>query len=361
MLAPCTKAGVAVPVPPRATGKVPVVPASIGKPVALVKVPDCGVPSIGVTSVGDVANTAAPEPVPSVNAPAKLAEVNEPSEVALPVEVIAPVRLALVVTLPAVRPAAVPVMFVPTSADGVPRAGVTKVGEVANTRAPEPVSLVTAAARFALDGVPRNVATPAPRDVIPVPPLATGRVPVTPVVRGRPVVLVNTPEAGVPSAGVTSVGDVANTNAPLPVSFVTAAARLADDGVAKNVATPVPRPLTPVDIGSPVALVKTPLEGVPRAGVTSVGLVANTRAPEPVSFVTAAAKFALDGVPRNVATPAPREVIPVPPLATGSVPVTPEARFTVGVASVTAAPAPAPSVTIITFWPVGTVTVAPEP
>jgi hypothetical protein len=40
----------------------------------------------------------------------------------------------------------------------------------------------------------------------PVPPLATGSVPVTPVVRGRPVALVKTPEAGVPKAGVTSVG-----------------------------------------------------------------------------------------------------------------------------------------------------------
>ena len=53
-----------------------------------------------------------------------------------------------------------------------------------------------------------------------------------------------------------------------------------------------------------------------------VGLVANTNDPDPVSSVTAAAKFALEGVPKNVATPVPRLVIPVPPLATGSVPVT---------------------------------------
>jgi hypothetical protein len=49
--------------------------------------------------------------------------------VALPVEVIGPVRLALVVTVPAVKPAAVPVTLVITPADGVPRFGVTKVGE----------------------------------------------------------------------------------------------------------------------------------------------------------------------------------------------------------------------------------------
>lgn len=50
-----------------------------------------------------------------------------------------PVRLAFVVTLPAVRPDAVPVIFVPTNAVGVPSAGVTRVGDVANTTTPEPV------------------------------------------------------------------------------------------------------------------------------------------------------------------------------------------------------------------------------
>ena len=57
------------------------------------------------------------------------------------------------------------------------------MGDVANTRAPEPVSSLTAVARFALEGVPNQSATPAPKEVIPVPPLATGRVPVTFVVR----------------------------------------------------------------------------------------------------------------------------------------------------------------------------------
>lgn len=40
---------------------------------------------------------------------------------------------------PMESPAAVPVMLVPTRAVGVPRAGVTSVGEVASTTAPEPV------------------------------------------------------------------------------------------------------------------------------------------------------------------------------------------------------------------------------
>jgi hypothetical protein len=54
---------------------------------------------------------------------------------------------------------------------------------------------------------------------------------------------------------------------------------------ARAVATPVPRPDTPVEIGRPVAFVKVALVGVPRIGVTRVGEVASTLLPVPV-FVT---------------------------------------------------------------------------
>ena len=54
-------------------------------------------------------------------------------------------------------------------------------------------------------------------------------------------------------------------------------------------------PVTPVVNGKPVPFVKVTLVGVPRTGVTNVGLVDNTLLPEPVEVVT-----------------------PVPPLATGS-------------------------------------------
>ena len=114
-------------------------------------------------------------------------------------------------------------------------------------------------------------------DVRFVPPLAVGKVPVTPVVRGNPVRFVATPDVGVPKIGVTNVGEVAKTNEPVPVSSVTAASKLALDGVPKNVATPVPKPLTPVLIGKPVALVNVALVGVPRIGVTKVGDVLNTK------------------------------------------------------------------------------------
>jgi hypothetical protein len=180
-------------------------PVETGRPVAFVRVPEAGVPNAGVTSVGLVANTSAPEPVSSETAAAKVADVNVPKDVVLPTLVTTPVKLALVVTLPAVKPAAVPVILVPTNALGVPNAGVTSVGLVANTSAPEPVSSETAEAKLADEGVAKNVATPVPR-------------PDMPVETGKPVQLVRVPEAGVPNAGVTSVGLVANTTEPVPVT-----------------------------------------------------------------------------------------------------------------------------------------------
>ena len=86
-----------------------------------------------------------------------------------------------------------------------------------------------------------------------------------------------------PMFGVTKVGVLAKTNAPVPVSSVIAESKLAEDGVARSVAMPVPSPDTPVEMGSPVALVKVTDVGVPKIGVTKVGEVANTRAPVPVS------------------------------------------------------------------------------
>ena len=56
-------------------------------------------PKTGVTKVGDVANTATPVPVSFDKAVAKSADVNEPKDVAFPVDVTAPVKLALVTTV----------------------------------------------------------------------------------------------------------------------------------------------------------------------------------------------------------------------------------------------------------------------
>jgi hypothetical protein len=98
---------------------------------------------------------------------------------------------------------------------------------------------------------------------------------------GNPVQFVSTPLVGVPNRGVTKVGDVAKTAAPVPVSSVKVAAKLALDGVAKKVAMPDAKPAMPVLTGSPVQLVNTPLVGVPKSGVTSVGDVVNTMSPVP--------------------------------------------------------------------------------
>lgn len=76
-------------------------------------------PTLGVTNAGDVAKTATPVPVSSVKAVARAEEEKEPREAALPLEVIAPVRLAFVVTFPAVRLEAVPVRPVPAPVNEV--------------------------------------------------------------------------------------------------------------------------------------------------------------------------------------------------------------------------------------------------
>ena len=76
-----------------------------------------------------------------------------------------------------------PVAFDRVTEEGVPNAGVTNVGLLDKTLLPEPVEEVT-----------------------PVPPLTTGNVPVTPVVKGNPVTFVITPDAGVPNTGAVKVG-----------------------------------------------------------------------------------------------------------------------------------------------------------
>ncbi len=117
--------------------------------------------------------------------PMLLDVMNEPPEAG---------ALAVAALPPMLKPEAVPVLFVPTKVEGVPKLGVTNVGLLANTFAPEPVSSVKAAAKFALEGVAKNVATLAAK-------------PETPVEIGSPVQLVSVPEAGVPSAGVVNEGE----------------------------------------------------------------------------------------------------------------------------------------------------------
>ena len=94
-----------------------------------------------------------------------------------------------------------------------PKVGVTKVGEVENTRLVEVVPV-------APDAVYPVMLLKAviPADEALVPPLATGSTPVTPLVRGNPVALVRTKVDGVPRLGVVKTGEVAKTANPVPVS-----------------------------------------------------------------------------------------------------------------------------------------------
>lgn len=62
-------------------------------------------------------------------------------------------------------------------------------------------------------------------------------------------------------------GFVAKVNAPVPVSSVHAVRIFVLENVLSIVATPDPSPLTPVEIGKPVQLVRVPLAGVPSIGV----------------------------------------------------------------------------------------------
>ena len=233
-------------------------------------------PKTGVTRVGDVANTLTPVPVLSVRADAKLADDGVIKNAVTPTPV------------PVTLPTGI-VQFVRVPEEGVPKTGVTRVGDVANTKDPVPVSSVTAVIKLAEDGVAKNAVIPTPVPVT----LPTGILQ-----------LVRVPEDGVPKAGVTRTGEVANTKDPVPVSSVTAVIKLAEDGVAKNAVIPTPVPVTlPTGI---VQFVRVPEEGVPKTGVTRVGVLANTKDPVPVSSVTAVIKLAEDGVVKNVATPIPK-------------------------------------------------------
>jgi hypothetical protein len=272
----------------------PETPDEIGRPVQLVRVPEVGVPSNGVVRVGDVANTKSPLPVSSVTAVAKLAEDGVAKNVATlaanpetPDEIGSPVQL---VRVPEV---------------GVPSNGVVRVGEVANTKRPVPVSSdITPAnsedevAANTLSLLPAVVKVPAVGNVTLVAAVVVSVKLLAPeVAKVDPSTKVNVDAVAgavkttlfilvadaTPKTGVVRVGEVANTKSPLPVSSVTAVAKLAEDGVAKNVATLAAKPDTPDEIGRPVQLVRVPEVGVPNNGVVRVGEVANTKSPDPVS------------------------------------------------------------------------------
>jgi hypothetical protein len=88
-------------------------------------------PSVGVTRVGEVANTFAPLPVSSDSAVANCADVKEPNDVVVLLDVIAPVRFGTLVVDVAVPVSAptkvVAVMIPPLIITAVPTLSVEKV------------------------------------------------------------------------------------------------------------------------------------------------------------------------------------------------------------------------------------------
>ena len=136
-----------------------------------------------------------------------------------------------------------PVQLVKVPDEGVPKTGVVSVGDVRVLLVSVSVVVLPTKVSVATGSVNTEVPATAPDNTVVVPDV-------------EPLNL--TPVAP-------NVGNVANTKEPEPVSSVIADAKLALVGVAKNVATPVPKPLTPVDIGSPVPFVSVTDAGVPKA------------------------------------------------------------------------------------------------
>lgn len=109
--------------------------------------------------------------------------------------------------------------------------------------------------------------------------LPSVRVSVDPVAGAVSVTLLTVVAVATPNVGVVKVGEVVPAGPPVPL-----------EAPPSSVATPVPRPLTPVLIGKPVALVSVPLAGVPSAML--FGIVVDIDGAPP-ALVTRMALFAV--------------------------------------------------------------------
>jgi hypothetical protein len=155
-------------------------------------------PIVGVVSVGEVASTKFPVPVTVQFAVVGTADPPELLHSAALFAIATRPMVPLVVMVPPVSPLLVATLVtVPEPDDGV-------------AQVPSPRQNVV-------------------EDAL-VPPfrLLTDKLPVTPVDSGSPVALVRTNAVGVPSAGVTNVGEVAITALPVPVTVQFAVVGTAD-------------------------------------------------------------------------------------------------------------------------------------
>ena len=217
-------------------------------------------PSVGVTNTGDVARASAPVPVLAVAASPLIS-----NELPAPA-----VSKALFVSVSVV---ALPIsVSVAAGSVSVPDAAADALRMDDPDVAPLRISLASANdfAPVTVSALPSVIAVPDAAGPVNVTP--SGIANVAPVAGAVIESLLIEVALATPRLGVVRLGEFANTAAPVPVSSVKAAARLALDAVASHAATPLPSPLMPVATGRPVALVRTPLAGVPSAGVVSVGL-----------------------------------------------------------------------------------------
>jgi hypothetical protein len=230
----------------------------------------------GVVIVGEVAFTRFPDPVKVF-----------PATVAVPVVSNVAVIPVLIVRVPVLVVMVSPLIVVTVA---TPKAGVTKVGEVALTRFPDPVNVF-----------PATVAVPVVSNVAVIPVLIV-RVPVVEVIVNPFMVVA----VATPRTGVTRVGDVALTKLPEPVKVFPATVAVP---VVSNVAT-IPALIVRVPV---VEVIVNPFTVVavatPKVGVTRVGDVALTRFPDPVKVF-----------PATVAVPVVSNVATIPALIV-SVPV----------------------------------------
>ena len=160
-----------------------------------------------------------------------------------------------------------------------PSVGVVRVGDVANTNPPVPVSSVTAAAKFADDGVPKKVATFVPKLVIPVPPFDTGSMPVTLEAKSTLVIVLVSPSMVL----FVKVSVVA-----LPTNVSVAAGKV-------NVVVPATAVATSLVVPEVEPLNTAPVP--PMIGVVNNAEVERTLLPEPVLVITPVPPLAADKVP----------------------------------------------------------------
>ena len=128
----------------------------------------------------------------------------------------------------------------------------------------------------------------------------TGKFPVTPDIKGKPVALVNNADDGVPSAGVVRVGEFDKTTLPDPVLVLTPVPPLATGKAVPEYVTPI----VPAEVTGEFATVKM-------EGIVSPTLVTVPDPPAMLLIVRTLAAWSIETLaPSLIFIPVP-ELIPI--------------------------------------------------